>query len=160
MNENKISIEIITSDLADINSAVQTLLKKLEPYLIALNADDKKGLAKIGERNLPYVEKTLQYAVSNPEFLPPYIDVNEFKKDFEAFRVLRELLRPLAQITSNIDDTATLCGSEAIDATSAYYGSVSQAAKLNVPNAKAIYDDLSQRFEAQKVKKNKAKMPK
>ncbi len=160
MNENKISIEILTADLADINTAVQTLLKKLEPYLIALNADDKKGLAKIGERNLPYVEKTLQYAVSNPEFLPPYIDVVEFRKDFDAFRVLRELLRPLAQITSNIDDTATLCGSEAIDATSAYYGSVSQAAKLNVPNAKAIYDDLSQRFEAQKARKKKVEPPK
>jgi hypothetical protein len=29
-----------------------------------------------------------------------------------------------------------------------------------VPNAKAIYDDLSQRFEAQKARKKKAETPK
>lgn len=82
--------------------------------------------------------------------MPPNI-----KKDYEAFSVLNGFLRPLAQIVRNLDDTATLCGSEALSATNTYYGSVRQGMKMGVPNAKAIYDDLSQRYEAQKARKLK-----
>lgn len=155
MNENRISIEISQADIAAVNAAIQVINDKLRPYLIALNQEDKKVLAKIGERNVPFVEKCLQYAQSNPEFLPPYINAGEFKKDFDGFSVLRNLLRPLAQTVNNIDDTATLCGSEANEQGLAYYGSVRHAAKMNVPNARAIYDDLSVRFEAQKARKLK-----
>ena len=81
---------------------------------------------------------------------------NEMKKDFDAFSILNNFLRPLAQITRNLEDTAMLCGSEAYSAGLIYYGSVKQAAKVNVPKAKAIADDLSTRFESQKVKKKKA----
>lgn len=91
----------------------------------------------------------------NPEFLPAFVDVAEMLKDFTGFNVLNGFLRPLQQITRNLDDTATLCGSEAILASLAYYNSVKQAVKMNVPKASAIYDDLSQRFEAQKARKIK-----
>lgn len=76
----------------------------------------------------------------------------EFNKDLTAHKTLRTLLRPFAQLSSNIEDTATLCGAEARDQGSAFYNSVKQAMKMGVPNAKAIYDDLSKSFEAQKVK--------
>lgn len=77
------------------------------------------------------------------------------KTDFQAFNALNNILRPLMQITKNLDDTATLCGSEAILAALAYYNSVKQGVKMNVPNAKAVYDDLSARFDAQKGRRAK-----
>jgi hypothetical protein len=57
-----------------------------------------------------FVDKTIQYANSNPEFIPPFIDSAELKKDYEAFTVLNGFFRPLTQIVKNLDDTATLCG--------------------------------------------------
>lgn len=123
--------------------------------MIALDAEDKKMLGKLGEKSISYVDKTVQYSQSNPEFLPAFIDAAEFKKDYDAFSVLNSFLRPLAQIVKNLDDTATLCGSEAVSAANTYYGSVKQGMKMNVPNAKAIYDDLSQRYEAQKARRLK-----
>jgi hypothetical protein len=128
--------------------------------LIALEANDKKNLAKIGEKSIPFVEKALQYANKNPEFLPAFINTAEFKKDFDSYTILNDFLRPLNQINKNLDDTATLAGSEAILAALAYYNSVRQAVKMGVPNASAIYEDLSQRFEAQKAKRKKAEIPK
>lgn len=153
MNENRISIEISEADAAAIVGAIATLTEKLQPILIALDAEDKKNLAKLGEKSVAFVEKSVQYADANKEFLPPFIDVAELKRDYAAFKTLYEFLRPLQQITKNLDDTATLCGSEAVLACLAYYNSVKQAAKMKVPNASAIYDDLSQRFEAQKAKR-------
>jgi hypothetical protein len=46
-----------------------------------------------------------------------------------------------------------MSGSEAYTAALAYYNSVKQAAKMNVPNAKSIYKDLKQRFEKRIEKK-------
>ncbi len=69
------------------------------------------------------------------------------------------MLRVLNQVVGNIDDTATLCGSEASDAASAYYGSVRVASQKGVPNANAIYEDLSVRYEAQKARRGRPAQP-
>ena len=47
----------------------------------------------------------------------------------------------------------TLSGSEAYVASLAFYNSVKQAAKINIPGAKAISEDLKLRFTRQ-AKKN------
>lgn len=155
MNENRISINLSPADITEINQAIDTLAQKFQPVLIALDSEDKKNMPKLGERSLSYAEKTVQYSQSNSEFLPAYVDAAELKKDFDGYVLLNGFLRKLAQIVKNLDDTATLCGSEAISGVGAYYQSVKQATKMGVPNAKAIYDDLSQRFEGQKTRKSK-----
>jgi hypothetical protein len=152
MNENRISIKLLPEDIADINAAIQTLQTKLSPYLIALDGEDKRALAKMKDKSVPFVEKVLQYMETNPEFTPAYVDKGEIKKDYDAFGGLNNVLRPLLQIVSNLEDTAFLCGSETYTSTLAYYGNVKQASKMNVPNARAIYDDLKVRFEAQAAK--------
>jgi hypothetical protein len=156
MSENRISISLSQTDVDAINQAIAVLAEKFQPILIALEADDKRSLAKLGEKSVSFVEKSVQYAESNREFLPQFVDAVEMKKDFQAFNVLNGFLRPLQQIVKNLDDSATLCGSESILASLTYYNSVKQAVKMGVPNASAIYDDLSQRFEAQKARKIKA----
>jgi hypothetical protein len=67
-------------------------------------------------------------------FAAPYLDKEEVKKDYRAFTLLNSFLRPLAQITRNLDDTA----------------------EMNVPGAKAVYEDLKVRYEQQKTKTKKA----
>ena len=114
MNENRISIQISNADAKAINDAIAVINEKLQPILIALDAGDKRNLAKIGEKSVSFVDKIIQYAETNAEFLPAFVDVAEMKKDYEAFNTLNGFLRPLMQITKNLDDTATLCGSEAI----------------------------------------------
>jgi hypothetical protein len=155
MNENSISLDIKESDATEITKAIQVLADKLQPLLIALEASDRQSLAKMKDKSVPFIEKIIQYVESNPEFVPVFLNTDEMKKDFNAFTVLNNFLRPLAQITRNLEDTAMLCGSEAYSAGLIYYGSVKQAAKVNVPKAKAVSDDLSVRFEAQKVSKKK-----
>jgi hypothetical protein len=149
-SEGRISIKLSSSDIDAINWAIATLAAKLQPFLIALDEEDKNNLAKLGERSILFIEMCLQSAESDAEFLPDFIDVAKMKQDLTAFSLLSEFLRPLRQITRNLDDTATLCGSEVISASLAYYNSVTHAVEMNAPNASVIHDDLSQLFEAQK----------
>jgi len=150
MNEGRVSIALSSSDIDAINWAIATLAAKLQPLLIALDDEDKKNLAKLGERSILFVEEALWYAESDDEFLPDFVDAAKMKQDLTAFNLLNEFLRPLQQITRNLEDTATLCGSETLSASLAYYNSVRHAVELDAPNASVIHDDLSQLFEAQK----------
>jgi hypothetical protein len=155
MTENRISINLTQSEIDKINTAIKTLTDALQPYLIALEAEDKASLPKMKDKTIAFAEKASQYMQNNPEFTPPYLDVNEFKKDYHAFNILNQFLKPLVQLVSNLEDTSVLCGSEALQSTLLYYNSIKMGAKGNVPGAKAIYDDLSVRFEAQKALKKK-----
>jgi hypothetical protein len=150
--ENLISIEIPSEKIAKALEAIKTLDEILREYLISLTAEDRKEVPKLGDRSLPFVNKTLDYSVTNPEFVPPYMSVPELRKDVEAVTQLNKIYWPLNQLVSHLSDTIMLAGSEAYSATLAYYNSVKQAAKMNVPGAKLIFEELSKRF-AIKAKK-------
>lgn len=145
-SDNRISISIAAEDLTAINGAIVTLKTKLQPYLIALTPEERHDLFKMSDKSIPFVDKCLKYAETNPEFAPPFINIPEMTKDVEAVDELSPILNALRQLTSNTDDTIMLAGSEALVTSLAYYNTAKEAAKRDVPNAKTIYEDLKQRF--------------
>lgn len=150
---NAISIEIPEADIQTVKDALATIQSTLAPFLIALTPEQRKTIPKMSDGTVPFVTKVMDYATSDPQFAPPYMDVPEMKKDFDATTQLMPLLRTVEQVESNLNDTTMLAGSEAYIAALSYYNSVKMAAKMNIPGAKTIYDDLKVRFEGQgKVK--------
>ncbi len=143
---NRISIEIGPEDLDKINAAVQVLNETLKPYLQSLTADQRQELPKMGDGSEPFVSKTIDYAKVNGEFAPVFMDVAELERDYGAVRTLNGLYRSLLQLTRQLDDSIMLSGSEAYTSALIYYNSVKLATKMNVPNAKPIFEDLRQRF--------------
>ncbi len=81
------------------------------------------------------------------QFAPSYLNVEELKTDLQAVTDLTQIFRPIEQLCENLNDTITQAGSEAYIASLAYYNSVKQAAKMNIPDAKTIFNDLKIRFE-------------
>lgn len=147
--ENRISIEIPAADLAAARAALQQVQTILAPYVIALTPDQRKTIPKMSDGTEPFVAKVVEYADDDPQFLPPFVNKEEFEKDWNAVSGLLPLLRTCTQIADTLNDTAMLAGSEAYISALSYYNSVKQAAKVNVPDAKAIYEDLRKRFEGQ-----------
>ncbi|RAI83871.1 hypothetical protein [Algoriphagus yeomjeoni] len=154
--ENKVSIEISPADLLAIKVALAVLQAKLGPLLIALTDEERRSLFKMGEASRPFVEKVLEYVVSNPEFLPPFTDVAEMQKDWKAISDLIPIFNGLSQLCSNLDDTLMEAGSEVMVPSAAYYKSAQMAAKLGVPSAKPVVADLRVRWE-RKPKKSPPK---
>lgn len=159
MSENRISIRFSESEITEINDAIKTLQDKLVPKLIALSTEDKQSVPKIKEKAVPFVQKALQYMETNPEFVPQYLDKMEVNRDYQGFDIINGFLRLLSPTVSNMEDTAFLCGSEGYRGALNYYNNVKLAANMNVPDAKAIYEDLSVYFEAQKIKPLKSTPP-
>lgn len=153
MNTNVISkggsFAIPDDDLQAVQAAVQTLQAKLVPHLVNIGPDEKRALAKMGSKSVDFVSKTLTYASTNPQFKPAFVDIDDFSQDVSAFGLLRSLQQPLSQIADMLDDSLALSGSEAYAAALAYYQSIKTAAKMNVPGAATIADDLAARFAGQ-----------
>ncbi|CAL1519348.1 hypothetical protein [Chitinophaga sp. MM2321] len=145
-NQNQISIVIPADVLQQSIDHLQAAGKLLQPYVHALTPADRQGLAKMGDKTISFVAKNLGYSKSNPQFTPAYMDVAELEKDLNVVTALTPLLRICEQLTSNLDDTIMLSGSEAYVMALAYYNTVKQAARMSVPDAKAIFEDLQQRF--------------
>ena len=144
--QNQLAVEIPAADLQNISKLISDLHAALAPFVITLSAEDRRGMLKMSDKSVSFVQKTLDYCNTNPEFIPAFLSVPDMRVDINALSQLRPLLNQLQQITDNVDDTLMLSGSEAYAAALLYYNNVKQAQKANVPNAKTIYDDLSQRF--------------
>jgi len=114
---------------------------------MALSPEERRVLPKMGNGTAPFVSKVIEYAESNPEFVPPFVDVQEMKLDWNAVQDLMPLLRTTSQLESNLSDTVMLAGSESFVSSLSYYNSVKLAAKMNIPGAKVIYEDLRKRFD-------------
>ena len=144
--ENLVEFKISDADLAEIKAAIATLKTKLLPNLKTLSAEERHDLPKMGDKTVSFVKKALEYSGSNADIAPPFLDVNAFKIDVQAVESIRAIYQPLLQITDALNDTMLLSGSEAYSGALIYYNASKSAAKTNIPGAKNVFEDLSNRF--------------
>ncbi|MDP3149201.1 MAG: hypothetical protein Q8N83_08765 [Ignavibacteria bacterium] len=145
--ENRVSIVIPPEVKQSVLQKLTEVDELLKPFLIALNAEDRKVLPKMGDGSTPFVGKALGYCKSDPQFMPSYVNIPEMEIDYNAVVDLTDFAHISLKLSSGLNDTITLSGSEAYVAALSYYNSVKNAAKMNVPGAKPIYEDLKKRFE-------------
>lgn len=153
--KNEISIAITPNDLAEINDHLTKVKQILAPYMHPLTVDEIAGLAKMGDKSVAFVNKVMDYTVSNPEFVPTDVmDVAEFKIDTAAMNTINPVHKVVTQIESDLNDTLILCGSESYIASLIYYRNVRNKAAEGVASAKAIYEDLKERYPGRGKKTN------
>lgn len=157
--ENKVSFSLAPETATDLQTHLDAITSALTPLLISLTPDQRRTIPKMSDKSLPFVQKTLDYIQSEPQFAPPFISVPDLQTDLEAFQTLSKLERSLRKLLDGINDTAMESGSEAYVASLAYYNSIKLAAKSNIPGAETVYDDLSTRFDAQKGSKTNNTSP-
>lgn len=153
--ENRISIVIPEEDIQKVKSSLAEIQQIMAPYFASIAKGRAKRMVQMADGTLPFVEKSAEYAVSNPQFNPPFLEVEELKKDLAAFKQLKPFLTALEQLFDEFKDTVALAGSEAYDQARIYYNSVKYAAKMGVNGSEAIYDDLSKRYQSQGQRDNK-----
>lgn len=144
--KNVVSVQIPKDKLTEIQNHVNQLQTLLAEYVVALTPDQRRVLPKMSDKTMPFVDKALEYGKANSEFVPTYMNLQDFEIDVQAVSDLKSVFNPLSQLCRNVEDTVILSGSEAYQAALTYYNNVKQAAKMNVPNAKNISDDLGKRF--------------
>jgi hypothetical protein len=150
--QNLVSVNFTEDETAKINTAILSLKETLLPKLKALNPKEKREFSKMGDKTVAFVQKALEQCEANQELVPPFLDVAEFKKDFEAVETLRQIAASLEQLHNECIDTIALAGSDALSAALMFYEAIKSAKRTNVAKAGVIYDDLSVRFPRKRKK--------
>lgn len=144
--KNLISLNIPEADLTEIKACIDTLKEKLMPHLLKLSPDERQELLKMGDKTVAFVQKSVEYCKSNPDLVPPFIDVDELSVDLSAFEILRAIYQPMLQMTNAVSDTMSVTGSEALSACLMFYSTVKNATRSSNVKAETIYNDLANRF--------------
>lgn len=139
-------LSLSAEELQAVSDAITTLRNTLQPYLQSLSTEDRRELPKMGSRTVDFVTKARDYGVKYPDMVPGFLSMELFEEDLKGVELLRGLQRDLTPLLTNLEDTLLLAGSEAYQAALIFYRSVKMAADTGLPDARAIRDDLAQRF--------------
>jgi FixJ family two-component response regulator len=155
-SQNLISIEFPAADLLEINAFIAKIKVLMPAGMVTLTADERRAYLKMGDKTVAFVEKALDYGQMNSEIVPAYVNIAELKKDLEAVKAMVTILRKLEELTSMLDDSIILAGSEAYAAALSIYAATKDAAHRNVSGAKLAAEELKQRFPGRKPKDDSA----
>jgi len=132
--------------LDQVRMKLEEAIGLVKPYSVVLTADERASVLKVGDKKFTCVNKAFAYTKTNPEFVPSYLNVADFDIDMKDADGHPEIVAFINQLFNYFDDTKLAARSEAYSASLYYYGNVQQAASVNLPGAKAIYDDLKPYF--------------
>ena len=136
-----------------IHGHIDGLYTDLLALLLTLTADERKELFKLGEKNLPFLNKSVEYANQHNELVPVFLNLLLLGRHVSSNARLANYQRRLQPLMVALDDTVVLTGSEALQGAMMFYHNVKLMAANGVVKAKAIYEDLSIRFPGGRRKK-------
>jgi len=152
-DSNRISLVLPAEEAEQVKQLFAQIGQILSPHLINLTPDERVQLPKMGDKTIPFVTKGLEYLKIPGTPAPSYVNPAELEVDLNAYGTIRQIRQVAQPIIDMLDDTMLLCGSEAYVPVLAFYTYLKGAAKMNVPGAKTILEDLSARFPGRPAKK-------
>lgn len=148
MPYQNISAVLAAADQATITTKINEI-RALIAVLVNLTADERRALPKMSDGNEPFVTKALEYAEANPNLVPPFLSVTEWRKDYNYRTALRQVLQVIMPLVESLDDTELAAGSESYTASLKFYQAVQMAAEMNVAGVDTVASDLGARFAGQ-----------
>jgi hypothetical protein len=88
----------------DINITIKSIETKI-PFLTTFTTEERKSLAKIGDKGITFITKTLEFAANNPDIIPRGFDIEEYRKKVETSENLFIIMNQLAVISRKLEDT-------------------------------------------------------
>ena len=156
---NRISVVIPAAVKQRVVDALKTIQQDLTPYLHPLTPEERQGIVKMGDKSVAFMEDIRDYGTATPGFVPSFIDFPSLKEDLVATADLDDILRPLQQLTTDVESTQMQTGGEAYTDALVVYRNIQSAAKSNAPGAQAAVEKLRVRFVGQGKEKKPAAKP-
>jgi hypothetical protein len=138
--------------LTEVQGHIDNAKSALRPYVLPLTPDERQTLPKMGDKTLSFVEKSYDFAATNPALRPPYLDMTAFAVDKSDATGLRAVFNSARQLDEYISDTEMVAGSEAYQAALVFYNTVKLLASQDVPGARAVYEELKKFFHKTRAK--------
>ncbi len=113
---SRITMDVTVTDehLQQAQAAVEQLTSTF-PWLVSLQADERRGMNRLGPQSEVFCRRTLQVMQQHPQILPPSLPLGLGQRQLRAFDQLRPLLAQLQAFSARLEDSLALLGSGAMD---------------------------------------------
>jgi hypothetical protein len=134
-------------DLQTYRSELDGILRKTERELSEIDFHlmtdaERRRLLGSGVRRWGFITKTFEVASDNPEFVPLFLDMENFGDLIAEINETRNITITLEQMLRIYTDILLIAGDDAYKLALMYYNSVRDAARRGVPGAQAIFRAL------------------
>jgi hypothetical protein len=141
--QNLATVRLTDTDLADFDNALGVVRRVFNQFVV-LQPEQRRALTKMGGKSEMFCRQTLDMLASNPQIVPPSINVGDARDDLAALDALRPRLQQLRQLVERGEDTSLALGSDAMSCALAGYALLKVAGKGEA--LKGARRQLSARF--------------
>ena len=114
MSQNLASNHFDPAQWAAVDAGIGALEQALVPLLVAMAADDRRRVVKMGDGSEAFCRKALDVMTENSALLPRNLDVAEMRRDLDTHDALNARMVRLVRLLEKVRDTDTALGSDAM----------------------------------------------
>ncbi len=145
--ENLISLSFSEEELASLDAHVEGIRTILKDKMVNLTPDERRQYGRIANQNKLLVNKAKQFMEQHPHFIPPFLDKEEFDRDYIAREQIENRVKLLENIVQQLLDTKTLLDHDNYTNALSFYRLVRYLAQENEVGAKSVYEDMKVLFK-------------
>lgn len=145
MSLNKISAVVSQEQESQIINHIKDA-RNILGFLVNLTSKQRIRMSKLSRARVDFVDQSLVHVRSNPDYLPAYIELEEFVKDVELKDCLHRILAEVNSFSERLSDTLMTVESEAYRTARLFYKSVKAAAREGAEDAERISRDLAYHY--------------
>ena len=136
------------NELETFNESLITILEGFMEFApdTAMSGAERQRMLGSGVRRYGFIDKVSDIAKVNPEFIPPFLDIDELKKAIRDIEDLRNISVTLQQLLQVNNDLFLIISNNAFRLALMYYNTVRDASRRRVPGAEALFRMLQPFF--------------
>ncbi|RYD93400.1 MAG: hypothetical protein EOP50_11180, partial [Sphingobacteriales bacterium] len=113
MSANRIS-ELLPQSLIDqTKTSALELMHAWQPHLLTIDPTEKEGMAQMGAARAAVARDAEEIVAVNPQFMPAYKNLDDFKTDMANAKQLRPVIEYLKNVTRELETLLLVSESEA-----------------------------------------------
>ncbi|WP_108870352.1 hypothetical protein [Aquimarina aquimarini] len=145
--ENLISVTFSDEELKDLNQAIAMLKKALHGKTVNLTPEQRGQYGRIANQNKLIVDKAKSYMEQHPDWIPRFLDKEEFDRDYTTRKQIETQVQLLESLSQQMIDTKTLLDYDNYTNALSFYRMMRFLAGENEPGAKSVYQDMKVLFK-------------
>ncbi|GIZ16098.1 hypothetical protein [Capnocytophaga catalasegens] len=151
--KNLAQVTFTTEELEKMDNALQILEEVLKGKTYKLSAEQRRQFGRIAEQNKLFVNKSKELMEQYPQYIPSFLNKNEFDQDYEARIQIENRLIRIQSIAEQLSDTKILLDHDNYSGSITFYQNIKFLYGQNIPGIKTIFDSLKQFFKGGRRKK-------
>lgn len=144
--DNLISVVITDDEVEQVNEGAASISDVLAGKTVSLTPEQRRQHGRIANQNKLLVDKAKMYMEQNAQWIPGFLDKEEFDRDYDARTKIELMLSRLENLTQQLIDTKTLLDHDNYNNSLSFYRYLRYLANENEPGAGAAYRAIKQLF--------------